>query len=258
MDKLDYLVNYLLNERDEDIVIPNNIDDKKKLYKALCNIREPRPISDEYIKVENEYLQEENIKRGIINIKDISLTNNNNIKNKDIISIWQGDITRLRVDAIVNPANSQGLGCFNPNHKCLDNIIGVSSGVCLRLECNEIMKDKNYNLETSDVIITKGYNLASNYIIHTVGPIIDYDVTDKDKYMLKNCYINCLELAKKNNIRTVAFPCISTGLFRFPKDIASKIAINAVDVFLDLNRDYFDRIIFCVFSDDDYNYYINY
>ena len=258
MNNLDYLIKYLLEERKEEVNIPDNIEEKKKLYKILCNIREPKPISDEYIQVENNYLQEETRKKGILNIKDIIITDNNNIKNKDIISIWQGDITRLQVDAVVNPANSQGLGCFNPSHKCLDNILGVSSGVCLRLECNEIMRKKDYNLKTGEAIITKAYNLPSKYIIHTVGPIINYELTDNHKNKLSECYISSLELAKKNNIKTIAFPCISTGLFSFSKDIACRIALKTVDEYLIENKKYFNRIIFCVFSDEDYNYYINY
>lgn len=181
VSKLDYLIKYLLEERNEKINIPQNIEEKKKLYKALCNIRQPLPISEDYIKIENEYLQEETRKKKVVDIKNIEVPNSNNINNKDIISIWHGDITRLKIEAIVNPANSQGLGCFNPYHQCLDNILGVSSGVCLRLECNDIMSKKNYKLKTGEAIITKGYNLPSNYIIHTVGPIIDGNVTEFKK-----------------------------------------------------------------------------
>ena len=258
MNNLDYLIKYLLEERNEDINIPNNLEEKRNLYKALCNIREPKPISQEYINIENKYLKEESIKKGIVSIDDIQSINKDNIRNKEIICIWQGDITRLEVYAIVNPANSQGLGCFNPYHKCLDNILGISAGVCLRLECNEIMKYKDYNLKTSEVMITKGYNLPSKYIIHTVGPIVNHEVTDKEKKELVACYKNCLELAKQKNIRTIAFPCISTGLFNFPKDIAASIAVKTVDKYLDSNKEYFDKIIFCVFTDEDYNYYKNY
>lgn len=259
MNKLDYLINYLLNERSEKVVVPTDIEEKKKLYKALCNIREPKEISQAYIEIENEYLQEELKKKEVVVIDDIKhLTDvDSNIKNKDKLYLWQGDITRLKIDAIVNPANSQGLGCFNPSHVCLDNIIGIAAGVCLRLECNEIMKKKDYYLETGQAIITRGYNLPSNYIIHTVGPIIDYQVTELQKRQLAECYNSCLDLAKEYNIRTIAFPCISTGLFHFPKDLAAKIAIQTVDDYLDRNREYFDKIIFCVFSNEDYHAYQN-
>lgn len=258
MKNLDYLIKYLLKENKENVNIPNDIEEKKQLYKTLCNVRMPKPISKEYINIENKYLQEELLKKGIIDIKNIKSVDNDNIKNKEIIGIWQGDITRLKIDSVVNPANSQGLGCFNPNHKCLDNILGLSAGVCLRLECDKIMKKRNYNLKTGESIITNGYNLPSKYIIHTVGPIINNKVTKKEKQQLALCYINCLELAKKNNIKTIAFPCISTGIFSFPKDIACNIAIKTVDNYLDNNKNYFERIIFCVFSQEDYNYYMNY
>lgn len=258
MDKLDYLINYLVQERKESIVIPTSLIDKKNLYKALVNIREPNPIDDEYIANENAYLQEELKDKGIITIEDLELFSNSKIKNKNLIYLWQGDITRLKIDAIVNPANSGGLGCFNPAHKCLDNIINVSSGIQLRLECNDIMSKKNYHLNTSEVMITKGYNLPSKHVIHTVGPIIDGEVTKEDEDALSKCYINCLEIAKYYNIRSIAFPCISTGIFSYPKKEASLMAIQTVDDYLDKNKEYFDYIVFCVYTDEDYNYYVNY
>ncbi len=140
----------------------------------------------------------------------------------------------------------------------MDNILGISAGVCLRLECNDVMSKKNYNLKTGEAIITKGYNLPSKHIIHTVGPIVYDKVTNAQKKELETCYINCLNLAKENKIRTIAFPCISTGLFNFPKDVASKIAIKKVDEYLENNKEYFDKIIFCVYTNDDYLSYKNY
>lgn len=255
MDKLDYLISYLIKERNQQIEIPSDIDKKRDLYKTLCNIREPGFISDEYVRIENDYLKEELNKKGIVEISSVLGVKNKKIRNRSKLGFWLGDITRLRVGAIVNPANSQGLGCFNPKHRCLDNIIGLSAGVCLRNECNEIMKKKDYNLETGEAFITKGYNLAAKYIIHTVGPIINFRVSENQKLELAKCYKSCLELAYKNNIRTVAFPCISTGLFSFPKELAASIAIKTVDEYLDTNNNYFDKIIFCVFTDEDYRAY---
>jgi hypothetical protein len=172
--KLDFLINYLLKEN-ENIKIdkmPENIQEKKNLYRSLCNIREPKPISDEYLKIENEYLTEELDKKCIVDINTIQTIKEqkipNNLKNVDKICLWQGDMTILRIDSVVNPANSQGLGCFMPLHNCLDNQLNSNAGISLRLECNEIMKEKDYNLKTGEAIITKGYNLPSKYVIHTV------------------------------------------------------------------------------------------
>ena len=254
MEKLDFLINYLIKENKcIDIKeIPQNISDKKRLYRSLCNIREPLPISEKYIKIENEFLTKENIKKGIVESNKIIPF----IKYKGSqICLWQGDITTLKIDAIVNAANSQGLGCFIPCHKCIDNAIHSASGVRLRLECNKIMQEIEM-LQTGKAFITKGYNLPSKYVIHTVGPIIYENVTEKEILELKNCYINSLELAKENNIKTIAFPCISTGEFRFPKELAAKIAIEAIKEYLTTNEEYFEKIIFNVFLDEDYKVYL--
>ena len=166
MEKLDFLIDYLIKENKNIYIkeIPQNIIDKKRLYRSLCNIREPLPISKEYIKIEKEFLKEENKIKGIMNLKHIEPFIN---YNKTQIYLWKGDITTLRIDAIINAANSQGLGCFVPCHKCIDNAIHSASGVELRLECNEVMK-KIGTLETGKAFITKGYNLPSKYVIHTV------------------------------------------------------------------------------------------
>lgn len=161
----------------------------------------------------------------------------------------------MKIDAIVNCANSQGLGCFVPCHKCIDNQINTFAGISLRLECNEIMKEKDYFLHTGKSFITKGYNLPSKYIIHTVGPIIYKDVTKKEELQLINCYKNSLELAINNGIRTIAIPCISTGEFRFPKTQACKLAIFAVENFVKEHKANFDKIIFNVFGEEDYKIY---
>ena len=255
MEKLDFLIDYLIKENKSiDIKeISQNTSDKKRLYRSLCNIREPLPISKEYIKIENEFLKEENEEKGIIDSNDITpFTKYKGSR----ICLWQGDITTLKIDAIVNAANSQGLGCFIPCHKCIDNAIHSASGVELRLECNERMQ-KIGMLQTGKAFITKGYNLLSKHVIHTVGPIIYENVTEKEILELKNCYINSLEIAKKNNIKNIAFPCISTGEFRFPKELASRIAIETIKEYLDTNEEYFEKIIFNVFSEEDYKIYLN-
>lgn len=260
MDQLTYLITYLLEERKEKITIPSSVEEKKKLYKTLCNIREPKAISEEYLQVEKAYLQEELKNKGVVNSDQIPTVKeqNSSISYGDHICLWRGDITRLKVDAIVNPANSEGLGCFNPEHQCLDNKIGMGAGVALRLECNEVMKKKNYFLAPGEAMITKGYQLPAQFVIHTVGPMITGYVTEKDKEQLENCYINCLKLAHKKGIRTIAFPCISTGLFHFPKELASKIATSSVMHVLEKHFQCFDKIIFCVFDQEDYEWYRKY
>lgn len=264
LEKLDYLINYLLKENKEIKIdkLPIKKEDKKILYRSLCNIREAKPISEEYILVENEYLKEELKNKVINNVKDIKTISDtikkSNLKNAKRICLWQGDITTLNIDAIVNAANSRGLGCFIPCHKCIDNQINTFAGIRLRLECNEIMKEKNYNLKTSGVIITKGYNLPSKYIIHTVGPIIYNQVTNLEKKQLEDCYINVLELAIKNKIRNIAFPCISTGEFKFPKEIACKIAVDTIDNFLSNHIKEFDKVIFNVYNEEDFYLYEKY
>ena len=247
MEKIDYLIEYLLKESGRKNFDYNNRD-KKSLYRALVNVRQANPISEEFLKAEDKYLQEELEKQDITNVNDIKANNK--------IALWQGDITKLKIEAIVNAGNSQGLGCFLPNHNCIDNQINTFAGVRLRLACNEIMKDLNYNLETGKAIITKGYNLPCKYVIQTVGPIVENEVAEQKEKELKNCYINSLKLAVDNGIKTIAFPCISTGVFRFPKDRACKIAIESVKDFLKENNK-IEKVVFNVYSDEDLEIYKN-
>ena len=254
MGKLDFLIDYLLKESGRENFDYSNRD-KKSLYRALVNVRQANPISEDFLKVEDAYLQEELKMQKITDSKDIKTIKetyqNNTLINSDKICLWQGDITKLKIGAIVNAGNSQGLGCFLPNHNCIDNQINTFAGVRLRLACNEIMKDLNYNLETGKAIITKGYNLPAEYVIQTVGPIIEDSVTEQKENQLADCYINSLKLAIDNGIRTIAFPCISTGVFRFPKNKASQIATKSVDKFISKNEDKIDKVIFNLWSDED-------
>lgn len=258
MEKIDYLIDYLLKEtgrKKEDYMHR----EKQTLYRALVNIREPKPISDEYLKKEDEYLKEELKKSKVTNVKHIKTIKEkykkSKVTNSDIICLWHGDITKLKIDAIVNESNSKGIGCFIPNHKCVDNQIHTFAGVRLRLACDEIMKTMNYNLETGNAIITEGYNLPAKFVIHTVGPVVEVEVNDENEVALANCYIKSLELAIEKNIRTIAFPCISTGIFDFPNVAASRIAIKTVDEFISKNRDKFDKVIFDLWTDDDFEVY---
>ena len=244
-----YLIQYLLNEDSqyEDISIPDNEFDQKKLLRALMNVRIPKSISNQFITVQDAYLKEEINRKGIVSIDDLDEIQ------KDLY-IWQGDITTLKCDAIVNAANSQMLGCFCPNHGCIDNAIHTYAGVQLRLKMHEIMSLQQILEETGRAKITPAYNLPCQYILHTVGPIVRGVVTNKDKADLKNCYTSCLELAEKNGLESIAFCCISTGEFHFPNDLAAKIAIETV---MEYKRETSSRmkVIFNVFKSLDKHIY---
>ncbi len=250
-DKLMHLISYLLNENENysHIQIPISESDRKNLLRSLFNVRPPKPISDEFLKIQDAYLQKEIKERGIIDYKTLSPTAIN-----DKIYLWQGDITTLKIGAIVNAANSALLGCFQPCHSCIDNIIHTLSGVQLRLECDKIMQNQGHEEETGTAKITSAYNLPSDYVIHTVGPIISGKLTDKDRALLANCYRSCLELAVKNEIESIAFCCISTGVFCFPQDEAAKIAVDTVIEFLKQDCNTLN-VVFNVFTDRDLKIY---
>jgi len=243
MSDIDYVLSYLMKEQGyNDTKLPNDNEIKKRYIRTLMNIRKPLPIDDKFLEVQDRFLQNEIKNKGIIEIND-----------NNLITLYKGDITLLKVDAIVNAANEYVLGCFIPGHNCIDNAIHTFSGIELRLKCNEIMNGKTLN--TSDVIITPAYNLPSKYIIHTVGPIVPSTLTNEHKELLKKCYINSLNIAAYNNIKTIAFPCISTGVFNFPKEDASLIAINTVRKYLEDNPNTFDKVVFNVFGEEDYQIY---
>ena len=197
--------------------------------------------------MQDEYLQEEITKKGIVDI------NNLNPIQKGIY-LWQGDITTLRCDAIVNAANSAMTGCYVPNHRCIDNAIHSFAGVELRLECDEIMNRQGHGEPTGQAKITNAYNLPCKYIIHTVGPIISYKLTSEDCELLASCYRSCLNLAAKNNLESIAFCCISTGEFHFPNDKAAQIAIKTVEEFMKKDTSV-KKVIFNVFKDMDKEIY---
>lgn len=259
---LNKLLDYLINENKEIQIqdIPSNYIEKRRLLRALMNVRGPWPMSDHMLKVQDELLVEEKKKIKIIDPYDLTTINEDfkctKIPFSDKLVLWQGDITCISADAIVNAANSKMLGCFVPLHRCIDNAIHSSSGIQLRLECNEIMEKQGFDEPTGAAKITKAYNLPSKYILHSVGPILYDNLTEADYKLLANCYTSCLNVAKEyGDIKTIAFCCISTGEFRFPKDIASKIAIETVTNWLKSNSNKFDRIIFNVFTMEDYNQY---
>lgn len=271
MEELDFLINELIKEEERysEIKIPVDYENKRRLLRSLMNIRMPREISKEFLKVQDRFLAKEVLENGVVDVSEISTVKeylygdlideiDNDIKNKlEKISIWQGDITRLSVDAIVNAANSEMLGCFIPCHRCIDNAIHSQAGIELREECFEIMKKQGEVEPTGSAKITKGYNLPAKHVIHTVGPIVSDGLTAELREDLKSSYESSLNIAVENNIRTIAFCCISTGEFHFPNSEAAKIAIKTVFKFLDDNIDKIDRIIFNVFKDIDYDIYRN-
>jgi len=263
-EELYFLIKYLIsNEKRIKPIkhLPQSNEEKFYLYKTLCNIRETYPISEEYIKREKKYLQyllSKSIVTDINDIKPISVQfPKNKLKNSNLMCIWQGDITKLKIDAVVNAANSGGLGCFQPSHNCIDNQLHTFAGIELRNECEIEMKKLGRELKNGEAFITNAYNLPCSKIIHTVGPCIEIrDIPNKNEQSeLANCYINSLKLAMNNNCRNVSFPCISTGLFSFPKDLACKIALNTVDDFLSQNKNKFDKIVFNLWSDEDIEIY---
>ena len=250
--QLEYLLNYLIDERQENIEIPEDIIQKKNLLRSLMNVRPPIPISEEFLDVQDEYLTNEILSKDLVGVEDIG-------EFKGKLMLWKGDITDLKVDAIVNAANSKLLGCFIPMHNCIDNVIHSASGIQLRLECDKIMKLQNKDEDIGKAKITNAYNLASNYVIHTVGPAIPQNSkpSELDFKRLENCYISCLDIASQYNLKSIAFCCISTGVFNFPKEDAANIAVNATKDYLKNNETSLEHIIFNVFSDDDYLIYRN-
>lgn len=249
MEKLLYLINYLAKESKINIgELPSNEIELKNLFRSLINIRPPNDISEDYLKIEDEFLQEELDKKLITNIENLKSIKNN-------IYIWKGDITTLKIDAIVNAANSAMLGCFYPMHKCIDNAIHSAAGTRLRLFCRDIINKSGGYLETGDAKITPAFNLPCKYILHAVGPIIKDKVSKKDEELLSLCYKSCLNLVVENNIESVAFCCISTGEFKFPNDLAVDIALSSVNDFLKENKAKNIKIVFNVFKDIDYELY---
>ncbi|MGN0547690.1 MAG: protein-ADP-ribose hydrolase [Acutalibacteraceae bacterium] len=244
-----YLITELLKElpENEKVKIPTSEKEQISLLRSLFNIRMPLPVSDDFIAAQDEYLREETRLKGITKLDDLQSIEQD-------IYLWQGDITTLRCDAIVNAANSQMLGCFCPCHGCIDNAIHTFAGIQLRLKCAEIMKNQGHTEETGKAKITPAYNLPCKYVLHTVGPIVSGRVTEKDDKLLSSCYRSCLELAEQNHIGSIAFCCISTGEFHFPNKRAARIAIKTVKDYKEQTNSKI-KVIFNVFKNSDYEIY---
>ena len=244
-----FLIQKLLDEqpRYRGMEIPQDKIEQKRLLRSLFNIRMPGDISEDFLKIQNEYLQEETVLKGITDLMDLSPVQKG-------IYLWQGDITTLRCDAIVNAANSGMTGCYAPCHGCIDNCIHTYAGIQLRLECDDIMKKQGHEEETGKAKITSAYNLPCKYVIHTVGPIIYGRLTEGDKELLASCYRSCLEIAEQNGVKSIAFCCISTGEFHFPNDKAAEIAVLTVKEYRKRTGSDME-VVFNVFKDVDYEIY---
>ena len=229
--------------------IPDDEQEQKDLLRALMNIWMPEPLSDEFLAIQDEYLTEENRRAGITDIMELTP-----LKQDERLYLWQGDMTTLKVDAIVNPANSALLGCFRILHNCADNLIHSKAGLSLRYRCNEIMRAQGHDEPAGQAKITPGYNLPCKYVLHTVGPIVDGPLTKEHERLLASCYTSCLNLAEENHLKSIAFCCISTGVFMFPNHRAAEIAVNTVNDWL--NRTKSDiKVVFNVYKDIDLEIY---
>ena len=242
MDRLENLKNiirYLMADAHVSHRIPATIEECQRMMRALMNVWEPREISADFLTMQDAELQQQAQDKGAVEITEKGLL------------LWQGDITRLKVDAIVNAANAQGLGCWAPLHNCIDNCIHSAAGIQLRKECNDQLQGRL--LKTGEAMITKGYNLPAKHVIHTVGPIIETRVPTKEQEeQLAQCYHSCLDLAEQAGLESIAFCCISTGVFHFPNERAAEIAIETVKRY---PRKSVKTIIFNVFLDKDYDIY---
>lgn len=249
MERRMYLIRELLKEqpRYEGMKIPESEDGQKRLLRSLFNIRMPHTASQEFLAVQDAYLQEETRHKGITDLANLQPV-------QEGIYLWQGDITTLRCDAIVNAANSQMLGCFVPCHGCIDNAIHTFAGIQLRLSCAELIHQQGHEEETGKAKITPAFNLPCRYILHTVGPIVGGRLTKNDEDLLASSYRSCLELAEQNHIKSIAFCCISTGEFHFPGEKAAEIAIQTVKEHRERTSSKME-VIFNVFKKSDFNIY---
>jgi O-acetyl-ADP-ribose deacetylase (regulator of RNase III) len=243
-----FLIKRLLAEQKHwNGTIPEGESQQKRLLRSCMNVRMPAPIDDEFLDVQDAYLKEESKRKGITDAADLTPA-------KEGIYLWQGDITTLRCDAIVNAANSGMTGCYVPCHACIDNCIHTFAGVQLRLDCARLIEQQGHEEETGRAKITPAYNLPCRYVLHTVGPIVRGSVTREHERLLASCYRSCLELAEKNGVKSLAFCCISTGVFCFPNERAAEIAIQTVQDYQKENHSEIE-VIFNVFKNEDYEIY---
>lgn len=254
VQQLAYLNQALLNDlpqlAGEVAALPGDDHTQRRLFRALMNVCPAElPLDPDFLAVQDEFLSAEREAKGVVDAATLP-----DLPGHPGIALWQGDITRLRVDAIVNAANRALLGCFHPCHGCIDNAIHSAAGLQLREECSQIMQAQGHPEPTGQAKITSGYNLPAKYVLHTVGPIISGAVTSRDRKLLASCYRSCLALAAERGLKSVAFCCISTGEFRFPNEEAAAVAVEAVIHFLQTPSS-IQKVIFNVFQDRDLQIY---
>ena len=227
--------------------IPSEANEQKMLLRSLMNVRFASPITEEFEAVQDEYLKDANAQKGLVTLSDMEEV-------QPDIFLWQGDITRLKVGAIVNAANSGMTGCYQPCHNCIDNFIHTYAGIQLRNFCAELMEKQGYEEPTGQAKITPGFNLPCDYVIHTVGPIVQGTLTLHHEELLRSCYESCMKIADENNVESIAFCCISTGVFMFPNRKAAEIAIQTVKEYKQITGSSM-KIVFNVFKDIDLEIY---
>ena len=240
-----WLILALMGEQGYRGAIPQDVFSQKRLLRGLFNERPPEPVTDEFLAVQDAYLKEATREKGVTKLSELAPIRPHQY-------LWQGDITTLAVDAIVNAANAALLGCFVPNHGCIDNVIHTYAGVELRLACQEIIRAQGHEEPTGTAKITPGFNLPAKYVLHTVGPIVSGRLTERHRDALASCYQSCLHLAAEHGLQSAAFCCISTGVFGFPQREAAEIAVDTVTAF---QREHPIDVMFNVFKEADLNLY---
>jgi O-acetyl-ADP-ribose deacetylase (regulator of RNase III) len=261
-EMLDVLLSALKTESQAaaNVTLPEDTAGKWRLLRALMNIRPPIAISPELLELQDRLLSAQREAKGVTDLEALRSIQmefpGTRAPFAERLVLWRGDITTLAVDAIVNAANDRLLGCFIPHHRCIDNAIHSAAGIQLRLECSEIMRAQGHAEPTGQAKITRGCNLPARYVLHTVGPIVADQVTEEHERLLAACYTACLNLAARcSDIRSVAFCCISTGEFRFPRSLAAEIAVRTVCAWMKGSDGQMDKVIFNVFIQEDYDIY---
>lgn len=243
------------------VIDARTYDVKRRLLKKMLTLRPPDSLGNQFHLDMDQLLQAEAVDRGVVEssvLKNSSWPGTRSTKGEICpVALWQGDIVRLKIDAIVNAANSQLLGCFRPFHNCIDNAIHNAAGPRVREDCATIMRMQGKLEPAGQAKITRGYNLPAKYIMHTVGPIIaDAKVSREAARVLASCYRACLNLASRMaDIRSLAFCCLSTGVFGFPHIDAAGIAVASVHQWIMENPNALDLIVFNVFKDRDFRQY---
>lgn len=264
--RLNALLTYFIGESADYryLEIPERRGERRNLLRSLMNVRMPLPLPEEIRETQDAYLREDTEEKGIVDgnaLRPVSETLGSEKTAAKQLVLWQGDITRLAVDAIVNAANSEMLGCFIPMHSCIDNCIHTVAGVELRADCKRqmdrlrIQYGRDYEQPTALPMLTDAYNLPAKKVIHVVGPIVSGALTKRHEEELADCYRNVLSLAADEGLKSLAFCCLSTGVFHFPGKRAAEIAVETVRSWLTENPGEIERVIFNVFQDRDKEYY---